>query len=122
MNHFEKILFIDLTCHQIGTPNTNHPDFITTWQNLSEDEKNEYTKLTNEIHQVWTYINMPLIIDLKKRVNSVFEYNEFIQPVDKRVLRVCSDFGITLKEELTDEFKATAKRLLGKDYFVWFEK
>lgn len=121
MNYLEKILFIDLTCHQLGIPDTNHPDFIITWENLSEDEKNQYTKLTAEIHKIWTYINMPLMVDIKKRVNSIFEYDEFIHPVDKRILTACSDFGISLKEELTDEFKATAKRILGKDYFNWFE-
>ena len=114
MNHLEKILFIDLTCHQLGIPDTNHPEFISAWGNLSEHDKAQYTNLTNEIHEIWTYINMPLIVDIEKRVNSVFEYNEFIHSVDERILTVCSDFGISLKEELTDEFKATAKRILGK--------
>ena len=121
MDYIEKILFIDLTCHQLGVADTNHPDFITTWEKLSEVEKNQYVNLTNQIHQIWNYVNMSKMINLDKRVNSVFEYDEFIQPVDERILTVCRDFGITLKEELTDEFKATAKKIFGKDYFDWFE-
>jgi hypothetical protein len=121
MNYLEKMLFIDLTCYQLGITDTRHPDFIATWDSLSNEEKNQYAKLTNEIHQIWTYINMPLMVDIKKRVNSVFKYNEIIQPVDKRILTVCSDYEITLNEEFTEEFKATAKRVLGKDYFNWFE-
>ena len=122
MDYLEKILFIELTCQQLGIPDTNHPEFFSTWDNLCENEKKIYAKLTNEIHQIWTYINMPIMIDIKKKVNSVFEYNEFIQPVDKKILSVCNDFGISLKEELTDKFKETVKAVLGKDYFHWFEK
>lgn len=121
MDNLEKILFIDITCHHFGKPNTNHPNYIETWQRLSENEKATYTKLTNEIHEVWSYVNMPKIIPVKQRVNSVFEYHELIQPVDERILKVCNDFEISLKEELTEEFKATAKKIFGDDYFTWFD-
>lgn len=121
MDYLEKILFIDLTCHQLGVPDTNHPYFIATLEKLSEVEKNQYVKLTNQIHQIWNYVNMPKMLNFDKRVNSVFEYHEIIQPVEERILTVCRDFGITLKEELTDEFKAAAKKISGKDYFDWFE-
>lgn len=122
MNYLEKILFIDLTCYQLGITDTSHPDFIAKLDSFSDEEKNQYAKLTNEIHRIWTYINMPPMVNVKKRGNSVSEYNETIHPVDKRILTICSDYGITLNEEFKDEFKATAKRLLGKDYFNWFEK
>jgi hypothetical protein len=122
MDYLEKILFIDLTCTQLGRPTTDHPDYVSTWQSLSQIEKDEYVKLSSEIHEIWTYVNMPKIIDLKnKKVNSVFEYNEIIEPVNLKILTICTDFGITLKEELTNHFLKIAKRILGKDYLTWFD-
>lgn len=123
MDNLEKILFIDLTCKQFDKIDTDHPEFISTWKRLTEKEKTEYSLLTNEIHEIWSYINMPIIIDLgNKRVNSVFEYNELIHPVNNKILKFCRDFEISLKEELTDNFKKAAKRSLGQDYFKWFEE
>jgi hypothetical protein len=79
MDNLEKLLFLDITCKQFGKLDTSNPDFISTWSSLNEAEKNEYTQLAKEIHEIWSFINMPLIIDLgSKRVNSVWEYNEFV--------------------------------------------
>ncbi len=57
MNYFEKMLFIDLTCEQLGIPDTNHPEYTSTFELLTDQEQHEYTRLTHEIHQIWTYIN-----------------------------------------------------------------
>ena len=65
---------------------------------------------------------MPKIIDVgDKRVNSIFEYAEKIRPVDNKILTICTDFNITLKQELTEEFKSFAKQILGDDCFNWFD-
>ena len=65
---------------------------------------------------------MPLIIELgNKRVNSVWEYNEVVHPVNQKILDICNNFSISLKEELTEDFKKAAKKIFGDDYFTWFE-
>lgn len=123
MENFEKILLMDLVCKQLGEATPNNQEFVSAWQNLSQSEKEEYGILSSEIHEICTYINMPKVIDLKeKRVNSIIEYNERIKPVDERVLTLCKDFDLSLKEELTDEDKKHFKRLLGKDYLKWFDE
>jgi predicted transcriptional regulator len=122
MQKLEKIIFIDLTCLQIGKPVSEHPEFIETWENLSQTEKDEYIKLSAEIHEIWTYINLPkqIVTNLTK-VNSVNEYNEQIKPVNNLLLTICKDFDITLKEELTADFLKTVKRIMGKDFLTWYE-
>jgi hypothetical protein len=118
----EKILFIDLTCHQIGKPTTEHPEFIPLWESLSKQEKDEYVKLSADIHEIWTYVNLPKpIVAELKQVNSIFEYHQQIKPVSEHLLTICKDFEITLKEELTAEFLEAAKRIMGKDYLTWYD-
>lgn len=118
----KKVLFIDLTYHQIGKPTTEHPEFISTWENLSQAEKEEYVKLSADIHEIWNYVNLPKPIAAElTQVNSIFEYHQQIKSVNEHLLAICREFDITLKEELTEDFLKAAKRIMGKDYLTWFD-
>ena len=117
MNQFEKILFLELTCFQLGKVNTSQEEYLKTYQNLSEGEKEIHSELYRQIHNICTYINTPFLHKAKNvKVNSIHDYNEIIAPVDKRIINVCDDFGITLNREITpksEKYNNAIRKYLG---------
>lgn len=122
MDNLEKLLFLDITSRQFGNLDTGNFDFISIWESMNEAKKVEYTLLSKEIHEIWSFINMPIIVELgSKRVNSVWKYNECVHPVNQKILSICNDFSLSFKEELSIEYVIAAKKVLGDDYFTWFK-
>ena len=71
-------------------------------------------KIGNEIHQIYNFINSKS--EGRKNVNSIIEFHEEISPVSNVILKVSEDFGLTLKGEVSDEFKKAVLKIFGKSY------
>jgi type III secretory pathway component EscV len=116
MNAFEKIVFLEMTNKQFSKlPNS---EYYVTLKKLTEEETDIIDlKISKEIHEIWTWINTKQRKGIHKiEINSVEEYNELITPVNEIILRVSSEFGITLKRELSEKLKNAIKNILGEDY------
>lgn len=120
MNHLEKIIFLELTNIQFAL--SQNSEYYKTYKLLNQEEKDliDY-EISNQIHDIWTRINT------KKRditnqydINSIEDYHRQISPINKHILKVCDDFNITLKRDLSDKFKKAVTELLGKDFLNKF--
>ncbi|MCB0465580.1 MAG: hypothetical protein KDC78_07890 [Aequorivita sp.] len=120
MNTFEKIVFLEMTNKQFAKlPNS---EYFELYKKLDENEKNHIDlNISNEIHEIWTWINTKQRKEIHKtKINSIEEYNELIAPVSEIILSVSKEFGITLKNEVTEQFKNAVTSILGKDYLDQF--
>jgi len=118
-SQLEKLLLLELTNKQFGKfPNL---EYYETYQTLSKEEKDKIDyKISNEIHLIWSYINGKMLLINKKNVNSIFEYNDLIQPVSPIILKVAEEFDIKLKNELTLEFRNAIIMVFGQDFLDRF--
>lgn len=120
MNTFEKIVFLEMTNKQFAKlPNS---EYFESYKKLDENEKDLIDlNISNEIHEIWTWINTKQRKEIHKaEINSIEEYNELIAPVSEIILNVSKEFGITLKNEVTEQFKNAVTSILGKDYLDQF--
>ncbi len=120
MNAFEKIVFLEMTNKQFAKlPNS---EYFESYKKLDENEKDLIDlNISNEIHEIWTWINTKQRKEIHKaEINSIEEYNELIAPVSEIILSVSQEFGITLKNEITEQFKNAVSSILGKDYLDRF--
>lgn len=120
MNHLEKIIFLELTNKQFAI--SQNSEYYKTYELLNQEEKDliDY-EISNQIHDIWTRINTKQTdITNKYNINSIEEYHSQISPINKYILKVCNDFDITLKRELSDKFKKAVAELLGKDFLNKF--
>ncbi|WP_298138589.1 hypothetical protein [Flavobacterium sp.] len=117
-NNLEKLLFLEMTWKQFGK--LNESEYYKTIKLLSEEELNLSIILLDELHNIYNYIN----VNYTDRVNadSILEYHELISPVSEIILKVSLDFGLTLKGEMSEEFKKAILDILGKDYLDDFMK
>jgi hypothetical protein len=118
MNSLEKFIFLQLTWKQFG--NMNQSEYYKNVAELSEKEEELSVKIGSEIHRIYNYINSNFAE--KPIVNSIQEYDEIVSPVSEIILKVSSDFGLTLKGEVSEEFKKGILNILGKDYLDDFLK
>ena len=117
MNNLEKILLLEIVNKQFGKLHGDNPEYYSTYNNLDEPEKNRFHNLSGKIHEYWNYINLPKNIPFEmKRVNSINEYDEEIEQVDKQVLQICNDFDLTLKNERDEKTGNLLKKFLGDKY------
>ena len=122
MNTFEKIVFLEMTNKQFAKlPDS---EYYATYKKLTEAEKDIIDlKISNEIHEIWSWINSKQREGIhKKEINSIEEYNEHISPVNEIILSVSSDFGLSLKRELSEKFKNAIMNMFGKEYLDNFIK
>lgn len=117
-NNLEKFLFLEMTWKQFGK--RNESEYYKTVQLLNEEEVELSTKLSSELHDIYNRVN----VTFSDRINvdSILDYNENVAPVSDIILKVSSDFGLTLKGEVSDEFKKAIKTILGQDYLDDFLK
>ncbi|WP_456463065.1 hypothetical protein [Lutibacter sp.] len=122
INQLEKIVFLELTNKQFSKlPNSV---YYETYENLKQKEKDLiYPEISNEIHQIWTCINTKKLNDSENlRVKSINEYNDLIHPVSEIVLKVSTDYNITLKNELSEKFLKAIRETLGQGFLERFLK
>jgi DUF4097 and DUF4098 domain-containing protein YvlB len=83
MNPFEKLVFLEMTNKQFGK--LQNSEYLETYGNLTEKEKDQLdSKISNEIHEIWTWINSKQRKKVdKSEVNSIEDYNELISPVSE---------------------------------------
>lgn len=120
--NLEKIVFLQMRNKQFAKfPNREYDD---TLKKLSENEETIFNRiLCQEIHQIWSYLNCRQInYKGKPVVHTVHEYDKFIKPVSEIILKVSAKYSLTLKDEVSAEFKSTLKLLFGEDYYVRFMK
>lgn len=112
MNNLEKFVFIEMTWKQFGKLDSR--EYYKTLDLLTEEEESLSIKISSELHEIYNYINSNF--SKKEIVHSIKEYNEKISPVSEIILKVSSDFGISLKGEISEVFKNTILKTLGKDF------
>jgi len=117
MDNLEKLIFLEITNKQF----TKFPDseYFATYQSLTKEEKDQFSLYSNEIHNIWNYINaMPVenVID-NVNINSVNDYNNSVDQISELILKTCNDFKLNLKDEITPEFKEIVIRVLGHDFY-----
>jgi len=120
MEKLEKLVFLEITNKQFGKfPNS---EYFKTFNELSQEVKDEFgLKISKEIHDIWTRINIKQREGIDKySINSIDDYIEYISPVNEIILKVMNDYGLTLKNEITEEFKNAVKKILGEDYLRKF--
>lgn len=95
-------------------------EYYKTIELLSKEEEEMSINLSSEVHKIYTRVN----VNFTDRINvhSIQEYNDNVAPVSEIILKVSSDFGITLKGEISDEFKKAIQNILGQDYLDDFLK
>ena len=116
MNKLEKIVFLEMTNKQFAKlPDS---EYYKAYKELTKEEKDIVDlKISKEIHEIWTWINTKQRKGIHRtEINSIEEYNELISPVSEIILSVSSDYGITLKDEISDKFKNAVINIFGKDY------
>ena len=116
MNNIEKLVFLEMTNKQFTKfPNS---EYLNTYKNLSETKRTEFHILSEEVHQIWNKINSTNFEDIENySINSIEEFNERIRPVSDIILKISSDFDLTLKNEISEKFKERVIKLFGKDFF-----
>jgi hypothetical protein len=115
MNRLEKILFLEITNKQFSR--LPDKEYMEAYQTLTETEKAEFVGLSNEIHEIYNYINSGLVAGAKTiSAKSISEYDEKINSINSKILNVISDFDLTLKPELSQKTKDAFIALFGQDY------
>jgi len=115
MKNLEKIVFLEMTNKQLSKfPNK---EYYETIKSLTENEDDEFTILSNQIHNIYNYINSKMH---SFQIEDIEDYNEKIEPVNPIILKVASDFGITMKSGISEELKKSILEILGKDYLDEF--
>lgn len=117
-SNLEKLLFLEMTWKQFGK--LNESEYYKTINELNEEESKLSVKLRNELHEIYNYVNVRFADRIN--VDSIHEYNELVSPVSDIILKVSSDFNLTLKGEISQEFKNAMLKILGKDYLDEFLK
>jgi hypothetical protein len=117
MNKIEKILFLHIRQYQYSV--SEESEINAVYREMTEEEKNEYAKLWNELHEIWNYINSPPVLNVRADdgVKTVQAYHEKVNPVNDVILKVINDFDFTLKETMTKKQKAAMIAILGESYF-----
>lgn len=117
-SNLEKFLFLEMTWKQFGK--IDQREYYKTIELLSKEEEEMSINLSSEVHKIYTRVNVNFIDRIN--VHSIQEYNDNVAPVSEIILKVSSDFGITLKGEISDEFKKAIQNILGQDYLDDFLK
>lgn len=116
MDKFEKIVFLEMTNKQFTKlPNS---EYFETYKCLTEKEKDIIDlEISGEIHDIWSYINSPRRKGINNNeINSISEYIKYVKPINPLIQKISSEFGITLKDEISEKFKKAIIETLGKDY------
>ena len=120
MDNLEKLVFLEITNKQFGRlPNS---EYFNTFNELSQEEKDEFgLKISKDIHDMWNRINAKHRPDIDKfNITSIEDYIENISPVSDIIIKVTDDYGLTLKNEITEKFKNAVRNILGEDYLRKF--
>lgn len=117
MNNIEKALFLHIRQYQYSV--SENSEILSAYREMTNEEKEEYYKLSRELHDIWNYINSQPILNVRPDdgVTTVQAYHEKIHPVSDVVLKVINDFGFTLKQTMTKKEKVAIIAILGQDYF-----
>lgn len=117
MNNIEKALFLDMRQYQYSV--SEESEILSAYRVMTEDEKNEYHRLSRELHEIWNYINAPVVLNVHPDdgVKTVKAFHEKIRPVSDVILKVADDFGFSLKKTMTKKEKAAMIAILGENYF-----
>ncbi|MDO3693912.1 hypothetical protein QVZ41_03495 [Wenyingzhuangia sp. chi5] len=108
----EKMVFLEIRNKQfLRFPDKEYYEGLSL---LSDEEKNVfYRKFCDEIHEIWTFINSNK--GRVHNVHSVKEYDEFVSPVNRIILRISIKYGFTLKRILPNGFKEGLKIFKGEE-------
>lgn len=117
MNQLEKLIFLEVTNKQINKlPNSS---YFEAYRELNQSERKVFAEYVREIHEIWNFINSKPVLNAldNEGVNTIFDYNEFVSPVSNQILQVCTDFELTLKNEISSEFKQNIIKILGIEFY-----
>ena len=115
MDNLDKLIFLEITNKQFTK--FENSDYYKTLELLPEIEKEEFYKLTEEIHEIWNNLNTPKNFPINYKVyNSFDEYSGEIK-VSPRISKIMNDFNLNLKNEMSDELRKSIISFFGKDFF-----
>lgn len=118
MKNLEKMLFLEMTMKQFA----NLPDttYYETYKSLSKEQLEEFTKLSQELHNIWTFINGRAILNVldNEGVETILDYNDKITTVSAKIMRIAKDFDLTLKDEMTEDVKNAIISICGLEYYL----
>ena len=114
-NNLDKLIFLEITNKQFTK--SENPNYYKTLELLTEIEKEEFYKLTEEIHEIWNNLNTPKNFPINYKVYGSFdEYSDEIE-VSSRISKIMKDYNLNLKDQMSDELRKSIISLLGKDFF-----
>lgn len=117
MNNLEKMLFLEMTNIQFReSPNSV---YYSSYKALSQKEKEQFTELYRELHNIWNYINSKPVLNVidNRGIDSVADYNEKVAKVDRMILQVSRDFELAMKNEMNEELKNAIISFFGIDFY-----
>lgn len=115
-NKLEEILFYEALKRQQGTFDLQ-PKINKVFNELDEKTMKRYVELQSELHDIWNYINGPIVRGAKeKEVHSLLDFHENVAPVSPELVELSTLAGVTLRHEYSQEFKAAYKKYFGKDF------
>lgn len=117
MENIEKALFLNV--RQLQYLTSEDLEIATTFSKMTDVQKDEYVKLNRELRNIWNYINIAPILNVRPDdgVNTIQAYHEKINPVSDIILKVINDFNFTLKKNMTKKEKEAIITILGEGYF-----
>ena len=134
MNNLEKILFLEMGAYQYDNlccdnPEYvktyklcgDNPEYVKTYKLLNGSEIALWVKYSQEIHDIYSYINSGTVKNVKEIiVNNVYEYNEKICPISNIIMNLINNYNFTLIPEISEEFKNAYINMFGKSSFDKF--
>lgn len=117
MNRLEKAVFLKMRQYQFTTDESS--EVLATYGQMTNEEKEEFYKLSREIHSILNYINSQPILNVRPDdgVTTVQAYHEQIKPVSEIILKVVYEFGLNLTNTITKKAKDAIIAFFGIDYY-----
>lgn len=93
--------------------------YYSSYKALSQKEKEQFTELYRELHNIWNYINSKPVLNVidNRGIDSVADYNEKVAKVDRMILQVSRDFELAMKNEMNEELKNAIISFFGIDFY-----
>lgn len=116
MDRLEKLVFLEATNKQFSKLPDN--EFKQEYKLLTKDEQLKFIQISDEIHELWNAINgNTSTVTGQTEINDIEDCLEVGFKIDDILKKVLKDFNLTLKREISEEFRTTVIEAFGQDFF-----
>lgn len=116
MDRLEKLVFLEATNKQFSKLPDN--EYKQEYKLLTKDEQQKFVQISDEIHDLWNAINgNTSIVTGKPEVNDIEDCLEEGYKIDDILKSVLTDFDLTLKREISEEFMTAVIEAFGQEFF-----